>query len=86
MTAAAGDIPNSTSLSGDVTGTKNTQYASGQNNPFFVPEAPKWVNVDGGTPNIIDTTFQNIAKAGCTTAAISSQAKIADQQIDTALN
>ena len=84
--AAAGDIPNATNLLGDVTGAKNTQYATGQKNPYFVPEAPKWVNVDGGTPNIIDTTFQNIAKAGCTTAAISSQAKIADQQIDTALN
>ena len=84
--AAAGDIPNATNLLGDVTGVKNTTYAAGQKNPFFVPEAPKWVNVDGGTPNIIDTTFQNIAKAGCTTAAIASNAKTADQQIDTALN
>lgn len=84
--AAAGDIPNATNLLGDVTGVKNTTYAAGQKNPYFVPEAPKWVNVDGGTPNIIDTTFQNIAKAGCTTAAIASNAKTADQQIDAALN
>jgi N,N'-diacetylchitobiose transport system substrate-binding protein len=84
--AAAGDIPNATNLLSDVTGAKNTQYASGQKNPFFVPEAPKWVNVDGGTPNIIDTTFENIAKAGCTTAAIASNAKTADQQITAALN
>jgi N,N'-diacetylchitobiose transport system substrate-binding protein len=84
--AAAGDIPNATNLLGDVTGTKNTTYAAGQKNPYFVPEAPKWVNVDGGTPNIIDTTFQNIAKDGCTTAAIASNAKIADQQIASALN
>ena len=84
--AAAGDIPNASNLLTDVTGTKNTQYATGQQNPYFVPEAPKWVNVDGGTPNIIDTTFENIAKGGCTTAAIASNAKTADQQIDTALN
>ena len=84
--AAAGDIPNATNLLGDVTGVKNTTYAAGQKNPYFVPEAPKWVDVDGGTPNIIDTTFQNIAKAGCTTAAIASNAKTADQQIDAALN
>jgi N,N'-diacetylchitobiose transport system substrate-binding protein len=84
--AAAGDIPNATSLSSDVTGTKNTQYASGQTNPFFVPEAPKWVNVDGGTPNIIDTMLENIAKGGCTASVIDSQAKSADAQITTALN
>jgi N,N'-diacetylchitobiose transport system substrate-binding protein len=84
--AAAGDIPNATSLLSDVTGTKNTTYAAGQKNPYFVPEAPKWVNVDGGTPNIIDTAFQNIAKGGCSTAAIASNAKTADQQIDAALN
>jgi N,N'-diacetylchitobiose transport system substrate-binding protein len=84
--AAAGDIPNATSLSSDVTGTKNTQYASGQTNPFFVPEAPKWVNVDGGTPNIIDTMLENIAKGGCTASVIDTQAKSADAQIATALN
>jgi N,N'-diacetylchitobiose transport system substrate-binding protein len=84
--AAAGDIPNSSSLNGDVTGTKNTQYASGQNNPFFVPEAPKWVNVDGGTPNLIDTMLQNIAKGGCTASVIDSQAKSTDALITTALN
>jgi N,N'-diacetylchitobiose transport system substrate-binding protein len=84
--AAAGDIPNTTSLMSDVTGTKNTTYASGQNNPFFVPEAPKWVNVDGGTPNIIDTMLEGIAKGGCSASVIDQQAKSADQQIDTALN
>jgi N,N'-diacetylchitobiose transport system substrate-binding protein len=84
--AAAGDIPNANSLMGDITGTKNTTYAGGQSNPFFVPEAPKWVNVDGGTPNIIDTMLENIAAGGCTASVIASQAKAADQQIDTALN
>jgi N,N'-diacetylchitobiose transport system substrate-binding protein len=84
--AAAGDIPNASNLMSDISGTKNTQYASGQNNPFFVPEAPKWVNVDGGTPNIIDTMLQNIAKGGCTTSVIATQAKAADAQIATALN
>jgi N,N'-diacetylchitobiose transport system substrate-binding protein len=86
LMAAAGDIPNATNLLGDVTGTKNTQYATGQKNPFFVPEAPKWVNVDGGTPNIIDTLLENIAKGGCTASAIDTNAKAADAQINTALN
>jgi N,N'-diacetylchitobiose transport system substrate-binding protein len=84
--AAAGDIPNASNLLSDVTGAKNTQYASGQNNPFFVPEAAKWVNVDGGTPNLIDTMLQNIAKGGCTASAIDTQAKATDAQIATALN
>lgn len=84
--AAAGDIPNASNLDSDITGAKNTTYAAGQQNPFFVPEAPKWVNVDGGTPNIIDTMLQNIAKGGCTASVIDSQAKAADQQIATALN
>jgi N,N'-diacetylchitobiose transport system substrate-binding protein len=82
----AGDIPNATNLMSDVTGAKNTQYASGQQNPFFVPEAPKWTNVDGGTPNIIDTMLENITKGGCTASAIDTNAKSADQQIDSALN
>jgi N,N'-diacetylchitobiose transport system substrate-binding protein len=84
--AQAGDIPNASNLLSDVTGAKNTQYASGQNNPYFVPEAPKWVNVDGGTPNIIDTLLENIAKGGCTSSAIDTNAKAADAQIATALN
>jgi len=84
--AAAGDIPNASSLMSDVTGTKNTTYAAGQNNPYFVPEAPKWVNVDGGTPNLIDTMLQNIAKGGCTASAIATQTKATDAQITTALN
>jgi N,N'-diacetylchitobiose transport system substrate-binding protein len=84
--AAAGDIPNASNLLSDVTGAKNTQYATGQNNPFFVPEAAKWVNVDGGTPNLIDTMLQNIAKGGCTASAIDSQAKSTDALITTALN
>jgi len=84
--ATAGDIPNATNLLTDVTGTKNTQYASGQENPFFVPEAAKWTNVDGGTPNIIDTMLENIAKGGCTASAIDTNAKAADAQINTALN
>jgi N,N'-diacetylchitobiose transport system substrate-binding protein len=84
--AAAGDIPNASNLLSDVTGAKSKQYASGQNNPFFVPEAAKWVNVDGGTPNIIDNMLENIAKGGCTSSVIDSQAKAADALINTALN
>lgn len=84
--AAAGDIPNASNLLSDVTGAKNTQYASGQQNPFFVPEAPKWTNVDGGTPNLIDTMLQNIAKGGCTASSIDTQAKATDAAIATALN
>ena len=84
--AKAGEIPNATNLSGDVTGAKNTQYASGQNNPFFVPEAPNWASVDGGTPNLIDTMLENIAKGGCTASVIDSQAKSTDALITTALN
>jgi N,N'-diacetylchitobiose transport system substrate-binding protein len=84
--AAAGDIPNASNLMSDVTGTKNSTYAAGQNNPYFVPEAPKWTNVDGGTPNIVDTTLESIAKGGCTASVIDSQAKSADAQIRSALN
>jgi len=84
--AAAGDIPNSTSLTSDVSGAKNTQYASGQTNPFFVPTAQNWVKVDGGTPNLIDTMLESMTQNGCTASAIDSAAKTADAAIDTALN
>lgn len=84
--AAAGDIPNATNLMSDVSGTKNTQYASGQDNPFFVPTAKNWVKVDGGTPNLIDNLLESMTQNGCTASAIDTAAKTADAAIDSALN
>ena len=83
--AQAGVIPNASSLNSAITSTTSQTFAKGQDNPYFTPAAQNWALING-TNNYIENMLEAIAGAGGTSAAIASNTKSFDAQMDTILN